>query len=286
MTRIMISQVLVNGLVSGFVYALTAAGFSLLYGNANILFLAIGEIYMLGAITFYALVVKAGLPYFGAMLIVVAAMGALGVMLERFLFRPLKGSELTFAFATLALGMLIAGIALVLFGEQGKGLPAVFPGRLKALGIVVPYDKIVIVGIALSILLGFHFYFKYTKTGRAIRAVSQDVEAAKLMGVDISRIKGLTFFLALAVAGAGGALVTPLYYADVFMGDPVLMTTLIVVVLGGLGSFPGAIYGGLLIGLLESFGYTFIGGITTIILFCVVIGLLIFRPQGLLGGEK
>jgi len=286
MMLMMISQVIVNGLVAGFVYALTAAGFSLLYGNANILFLAIGEIYMLGAITFYVLVANLGLPYFVAMVLVVPAMGFLGVLLERFLFRPLKGSELTFAFATLALGMLIAGIALAAFGEQGKGLPAIFPGRLKTMGIVVPYDKIVIVTVALAILLGFHLYFNRTKTGRAIRAVSQDTEAALLMGVDVSRIKGLTFFLALGVAGAGGALVTPLYYADVFMGGPVLMTTMIVVVLGGLGSFPGAIFGGLLIGLVESFGYTFIGGITIIILFSIVIGLLIFRPQGLLGGEQ
>jgi len=286
MMLMMISQAIINGLVSGFVYALTAAGFSLLYGNANILFLAIGEIYMLGAITFYALVAKAGLPYFLALGLVCLAMGCLGVVLERFLFRLLKGSELTFAFATLALGMLITGVALPVFGEEGKGLPAVFPGRIKAMGIVLPYDKIIIVAVALAILLGFHFYFKRTKTGRAIRAVSQDAEAAELMGVDISRIKGLTFFLALAVAGAGGALITPLYYVDVFMGGPVLTTTLIVVVIGGLGSFPGAIYGGLLIGLLESFGYTFVGGVTIIILFCVVIGLLIFRPQGLLGAEQ
>jgi branched-chain amino acid transport system permease protein len=147
------------------------------------------------------------------------------------------------------------------------------------------WDKLVIVLVAVVILIGLHLLFQRTKIGRAVRAVSQDAEAARLMGVNINLNKSLTFFLSMVVTGLGGALVTPLFYADVFMGAPVLMTTLIVVVLGGLGSFPGAILGGLFIGLLESFGYTFVGGITTLILFLAVIGFLIFKPQGLLGHE-
>ena len=183
------------------------------------------------------------------------------------------------------MGLLIAGVALELFGEQGKGLPSPFPGRFKLLGIMLTWDKVVIVLASAGLLTGLHFFFQKTKIGRAIRAVAQDIEAAELMGVEVNTIKLLTFFLALAVAGGAGALVTPLYYADVFMGPPVLMTTLIVVVLGGLGSFPGAVAGGVLIGLIESFGYTFLGGVTTVLMFLVVIGLLIFKPQGLLGRE-
>lgn len=278
-------QVLVNGLVSGLIYALTAAGFSLLYGNAGILFFAIGDAYMLGAILFYSLIVQAGLPYLAAMLVVLAALGLFGVALEMFIFRHMRGDDLTFAFASLAVGLLIAGVALELFGEQGRGLPSPFPGRFRLLGVMLTWDKVVIMATSLVILIGLHFFFLRAKIGRAIRAVSQDIESAQLMGIDVNRVKAITFFLALAVAGGAGALVTPLYYADVFMGPPVLMTTLIVVVLGGLGSYPGAILGGLLIGLIESFGYTFLGGVTTILMFLVVIGLLILRPQGLLGRE-
>jgi branched-chain amino acid transport system permease protein len=285
MIFILIAQSILNGLVAGLIYALTAAGFSLLYGHANILFFAIGDAYMLGAITFYTLIAEVGLSYFSALILVVAALGMLGVLLERFLFRHLHGNDLTFAFASLALGMLIVGVALEVFGEQGKGLPSPFPGRIRFLGVMLTWDKLVIVSVALAIVIGLHLFFGLAKIGRAIRAVSQDVEGAKLMGIDVDRTRALTFFLALAVAGGAGALVTPLYYADVFMGVPVLMTTLIVVVLGGLGSFPGAIVGGIFIGLLESFGYTFLGGITTVILFLAVIGLLIFRPQGLLGHD-
>jgi len=281
----LIAQVILNGLVSGLIYALTAAGFSLIYGHANILFFAIGDAYMLGAVTFYTLIAKAGLPYYAALILVVLGLGLFGVLLERVLFRHLHGNDLTFAFASLALGMLIVGVALEVFGEQGKGLPSPFPGKIKLLGVMLTWDKLAIVGEALAILIGLHLFFSRAKIGRAIRAVSQDGEGAKLMGIDVNRTKALTFFLALAVAGGAGALVTPLYYADVFMGFPVLMTTLIVVVLGGLGSFSGAIVGGIFIGLLESFGYTFLGGITTVILFLAVIGLLIFRPHGLLGHE-
>jgi len=281
----LIAQVIVNGIVSGLIYSLTAAGFSLLYGNARILFFAIGEAYMLGAITFYLLIAKGGLTYFLALLIVLIVLGLFGIFIERIIFRPLRGNELTFAFASLALGMFIAGIALEVFGEQGKGLPSPFPGLINLRGVRLTWDKLVIVLVAVVILIGLHLLFQRTKIGRAVRAVSQDAEAARLMGVNINLNKSLTFFLSMVVTGLGGALVTPLFYADVFMGAPVLMTTLIVVVLGGLGSFPGAILGGLFIGLLESFGYTFVGGITTLILFLAVIGFLIFKPQGLLGHE-
>jgi branched-chain amino acid transport system permease protein len=278
-------QVIVNGLVSGLIYALTAAGFSLLYGNAGILFFAIGDAYMLGAIVFYYLIAILGVPYIVALLVVLLLLGIFGIILETIIFRHLRGNDLTMAFASLAVGLLIAGVALEVFGEQGKGLPSPFPGRFKIIGIMLTWDKVVIVAASLVLLSSLHLFFKHTKTGRAIRAVSQDFEAAKLMGVEVNFIKALTFFMALAIAGGAGALVTPLYYADVFMGPPVLMTTLIVVVLGGLGSFPGAILGGILIGLIESFGFTFIGGVTTIIMFLSVIGLLIFKPQGLLGRE-
>ena len=268
------------------IYALTAAGFTLLYGNAGILFFAIGEAYMLGAIFFHLLIDGFGLPYFVSLVLVVLSLGVLGILLEKVIFRRLTGNDLTFAIASLALGMLIAGIVLKTFGERGKGLVSPFPGTLNVAGIVVAYDKLMVVGIGIVVILALHFFFSRTKTGRAVRAVAQDLEAARLMGVDVFRVKSLTFFLALAVAGLAGALVAPLYYVDAFMGAPVLMSALIVVVLGGLGSFPGAVIGGLTIGIFENFGQTFIGSITTLMLFVIVIILLIVRPRGLFIHDK
>ena len=276
-------QVIINGLVNGLIFALIATGFTLIYGNANILFFAVGEIYMLGSILMYVLTYLLGIPFIVALSIVAAALGFFGVVIERFIFRYLEGNELTFALASVALGMLIVGVALEVFGEKGRAVHTPFPGKMNVFGVILTYEKLAIVLFALCIIIALHLFFSYTKAGRAIRAVSQDAEVAQLVGIRIKYTKALTFFLGLAVTATSGGLIAPLYYVDVFMGGPILMRTLMVVVLGGLGSFPGAIVGGLFIGLLESFGYTFLGGITTIFSFAFVIALLAFRPQGLFG---
>jgi len=286
MSATLLFQVITNGLVNGLIYALTAAGFSLIYGHANILFFALGEIYMLGAICCYIFAVGLGMPYFPALGLAVVVLGFFGVFLERFIFRYLEGEDdLVFALASLALGLLIVGIALETFGERGKAIQTPFPGKIDLMGVILTLDKLMIVIISLAIIIILHAFFKWINVGKAIRAVSQESEAAQLVGVNINHTKALTFFLAFGVAAAAGGLISPLYYVDVFMGGPVLTTTLIVVVLGGLGSFPGAIAGGLFIGLFESFGYTFLGGITTLVSFVVVIVILIFRPMGLFGHE-
>ena len=282
---ILISQSLINGILAGMIYALIASGFTLLYGNAGVLFFAIGEVFMLGAVLLYCLIEGMSISYFLGVVIVMALLGTFGMFLERAIFRRLTGNDLTFAIGSLALGMLITGIVLKTFGERGKGLITPFPGSFKITGLVIAYDKLIVVGVGLVVIVALHLFFSFTKTGRAIRAVAQDVEAAQLMGVEVFRVKSLTFFLALAVAGLAGALVAPLYYVDAFMGTPVLMTALIVVVLGGLGSFPGAVIGGLVIGVLENIGQTFLGGTTTLLLFMIVIVMLILRPEGLFANE-
>jgi branched-chain amino acid transport system permease protein len=282
MLSTMIFQALLNGVVNGVVYALTAAGFTIIYGNAGILFFALGEIYMLGAIFFYLLVVVVGIHYFPSLGIVVLVMSLCGVLVERLLFRHLKGSELIFAFASLALGMLIAGLALEFFGERGQGVPFPWPGVINIFGAIITYNKLTIGLASFVILFALSLFFEKTKAGWAIRAVSQDTEAAELVGVNVNRTNAFTFALALAITGTAGALLAPLYYIDVFIGAPILTTTLIVVVLGGLGNFYGAIVAGVFIGLVESFGNSFLGGTTALMSFIIVIIILISRPQGLL----
>jgi branched-chain amino acid transport system permease protein len=283
---ILIFQVIVTGIVNGLIFALTATGFSLIYGSANILFFALGEIYMLGAVLTYILDVQFGLPYLLAIIFVMVGLGLFGVLLERYIFRNLVGNDLVFALVSIAIGMFITAFALEAFGEKGKAIGTPFPGKLDIFGVFLTYDKLMIVIVSVVLIMGLHAFFKLTKAGRAIRAVSKDPEVAQLMGVSVNQIKGLTFFLSLAVAAGAGGMIAPLYYVDVFMGGPVLMMTLIVVVLGGLGSFPGAIVGGLFMGFVQSFGYTFLGGVTTILGFAAVIVVLVFRPQGILGHEQ
>ena len=283
--RTLLIQVLLNGLVSGLVFALLAAGFSLIFGTARLLFFAHGEVYMLGAVGLYLVLRQTGIPYFVAVVSVSLILGVFGLAIERVLYRPLRAHGLSFAISTLALAMIVSSAALLTFGEKPKGVPTPLPGKIKLFGAFLTLDRLLLIFVSMAILIGLHFFLQRTWSGRAIRAVSQDEETAALQGVDVNRTNMLTFFIALAVAGAGGGLMAPLYSIDAFMGTPILMVTLIVVVLGGLGSFPGAIAGGLFLGLVQSFGYTFIGGLTTIFMFIVVMLVILFRPQGLFGGR-
>jgi branched-chain amino acid transport system permease protein len=289
MSLIFIIQIIMNGLIKGFIYALIAAGFSFIYGQGNILFLGIGQIYMLGAVACYVLMVLAGLPYLVSVLIVFLLIGLLGVALDRGLYRHLEkmkgANQLTFALSSLMLGMFVMGLTQEFFGDRNKGIPNPFSGTLEVFGVIVPWDKLVVVSISVGLLIGLQLFFRHSRWGRAIRAMAQDKDAAQLSGINIDLTKSLTFFLALGLSGATGALIAPLFYVGVGMGDPVLMSTLIVVVLGGLGSFAGAIAGGLSFGLIESFGHTYLGGITTILSFAMVMIVLIVRPQGLVGHD-
>jgi branched-chain amino acid transport system permease protein len=275
--------VLLNGVVSGLIYALLAAGFNLLFGAAGILFFAHGEIYMLGAIVAYWLTMGAGIPYPLVLILVLLGAGLFGAIIERSLFRPLRGRDFATFISSLALATIISNSALLTFGERPKAIVSPFTGRIVLFGAVLTIDRAVLIVVSMAVITALYLFLQRTRAGRAIRAVSQDAGAAALMGISINHTNMQTFFVALATCAAGGVLIAPLYAVDAFMGTPVLMVTLIVVVLGGLGSFPGAIIGGLLLGLINSFGYTFIGGVTSLFSFVVVIIVIIFRPRGLYG---
>ncbi len=282
MTTQMFGQIFANGVLLGLLYALVAIGFSLMYGVCNIPFLAVGELYMLGGVFGVLFVSRLGIPYILAVIMVMLVMGGMGILTERF-FRPLRGKELAFVVVSLGLAMAIANIALNIFGQRPMVVSAPVHGLIKFFGINLPADRIVAVLACLAVVIALHFFNQRTKIGQGMRAISQDIDAAALQGIDINRSQAITFALGFIVCGLAGVLIAPLYYVDVFQGTPALMRALIIVVLGGLGSFPGAIAGGLLLGFIQSFGYTFIGGITHLISFAIVIVFLIVRPTGLLG---
>jgi len=274
---------LLNGLVSGLIYALLAAGFNLIFGAARIVFFAHGEIYMLGAIGAYWLIMGTGIPYPLVLILVPLGVGLFGVVVERIIFRPLRGHDFPIFVSSLALAMIISNSALLTFGERPKAIVSPFTGKIVLFGAVLTMDRLILIFVSVAVITALYLFLHRTRAGRAIRAVSQDAESAALVGISMNRTNMQTFFIALAICAAGGVLIAPLYVVDAFMGTPVLLVTLIVVVLGGLGSFPGAIIGGLLLGLIQSFGYTFIGGVTSLISFAVVIIVIIFRPRGLYG---
>jgi branched-chain amino acid transport system permease protein len=281
----MLVQAVLNGLVTGLQYAMLAAGVSLIFGTARILFFSHGAIYMLGAMLACSFAVHFGMPYFSSLILIPLGIGLLGVFLERYLFRPIRSWDLATCIISLALAMLITGVAKVTFGEAPVGFQTPFPGVLNLGGVIVTVDRLAIMAFSVAFLSALYLFLQRTKAGRAIRAVADDQEAAALIGVNINRSNMLLFFIVLALGAEAGVLVAPVYSASVTMGDPILMMTLVVVILGGLGSFLGAIVSALFLGLLYSFGYTFLGGITTLVSFVIVIAFLIFRPQGLWGHE-
>lgn len=275
---------LINGVVAGSIYALVAVGFSLIFGVAKVMFFTHGEIYMLGAVAGFFFLQKLGVPYPLAIIVVMIGMGLVGLLVERFL-RPLRGQDLAILLVTIALGMFVANSAIHIFGYLPLAVPTQVSGTLNVFGTTLSLERVVIVLAAAAIVLALHFFIQRAKAGQAIRAVAQDREAAQLQGIDINRSAAIVFFVACGTAGAAGVLIAPLYYVDVFLGTSALMRTFIVVIIGGLGSFPGAIAGGLFLGFIESFGYALVGGLSHLISFAVVIVLLIVRPQGLLGRE-
>jgi branched-chain amino acid transport system permease protein len=278
-------QIIVNALTLGLVYALVAVGFSMIFGAGRILFLAHGEIYSLGAIIGFYFIQALHVPYIFTLIITMVVIGAFGVVIERFL-RPFRRQELPTLVISTALAMLFAHVILLAYGPEERVISSPFRGTIEIFGSTLSTERGVIILFSVAAVLALHFFSQRTKAGQAIRAVTQDTEAALLQGINVNRTHMLVFVLAFAAAGMAAILITPLYYIDPFGGTPALMRTFIVVILGGLGSFPGAIVGGLLLGFVESFTYTFLGGLAAYPLsFMVVIVVLVIRPQGLLGRE-
>jgi branched-chain amino acid transport system permease protein len=207
----------------------------------------------------------------------------LGILVYRFFFRPFRDQHDPSLVIALGIAMLIGGLALLVFGEKDKSVSPVFPGVIKVLGATLSMERIVVILMAIILMIALTLYIKFSKTGQAMRAVAQDREAAALQGIGVDSTFTLCMAISSALAGAAGALLAPLFFVNPFLGMHAVLKALVVVVIGGLGSIPGAIAGGLLLGFVESFGNTFLGDVTEILGFVMVMLVLLFRPQGLFG---
>jgi branched-chain amino acid transport system permease protein len=276
-------QVLVNGLMLGLTYVLIASGFSLIYGIMRLLNFAHGEFYMLGAFATYLLCEHLGVHYFISMALSMVIIGILGVLVYHFFFRPFRDEHDPSLVIALGIAMLIGGLALIIFGEKDKSVTPVFSGVIQVWGATLSKERVAVILAAIVLMAALTLYIKFSKTGQAMRAVAQDREAAALQGIGVDSTFTLCMGISSALAGAAGALLAPLFYVNPFLGMHAVLKALVVVVIGGLGSIPGAIVGGLLLGFVESFGNTFLGDITEILGFIIVMVVLLFRPQGLFG---
>ncbi|MCC5857460.1 MAG: branched-chain amino acid ABC transporter permease [Ectothiorhodospiraceae bacterium] len=277
-------QIAVNGLTFGLIYILMALGFTLIFGIMRVVNFAHGEFYMVGAIGILLLFGTLGFNYYLSIVFAVLCVGLLGVIVERVLLRGFVGRELNSMIMALAVAITLQALAAILFGPQEQSVARPVTGVLQVAGVFIPRDRIVVGVIALAVLIAFYLFLRYARYGLAMRAVAQDPAAAALQGIRPGFIYSLAFGVGSLLAGLAGALMAPVYTISPFMGDVPMMMAFIVVILGGLGSIPGAVVGGLLLGFVESLFSTFFGStIATMIAFGMVVLILLFKPSGLMG---
>jgi len=280
----MIIQTLINGIVTGLMYVLIASGLTLVFGILRMVNFAHGQFYMIGAFVFYLVLDVAGLGFSLALITSVVSIGMLGLATEKGLFRPLQGKSLVGVIGTtLGLMLFLEGAAELAFGPDDRNVSSVFPGLIRIGGTTLAVERLIMIAISAGVMFALYWWIQRTKSGTATRAVSQDDYAASLMGIRKTRYSLLVMGVGSALAGAAGAILAPLFFISPFMGGVPLIKALIVITLGGMGSILGATLGGLILGVVEAFAYTYLGGIAELIGFVMIIVLLIVRPQGLFG---
>ncbi|MBP1699676.1 MAG: branched-chain amino acid transporter permease [Deltaproteobacteria bacterium] len=285
-----IFEQIVNGLVLGSMYALVASGLTLIWGTMKMLNFAHGELYMLGGFGLYFAVSLLHLPPWTSVPLVLAAVFILAVLLEKGLISPLLGRpdwDVSAVVATLGIGIFIQNFAFKFWGGDFQEVPYMIPGTVTSLGVTLAWHRLYILGLALAVLIAFWQGMKKTRFGLALRATAQESEAATLMGIPYRKIYTLTFSISASLAALAGTALAPIFSVNPWMGSGPLIKAFIVVILGGLGSFVGAILGGFIIGISESLSVLFLGsGWKDLICFLLLILVLVFKPAGLLGGKE
>jgi branched-chain amino acid transport system permease protein len=290
-------QVLISGVLLGGLYALIGLGMSLIMGVMKIINLAHGELMMVGMyVTFWAFTLLRVDPYV-SILLVFPALFLLGALLQKYLVAPVMEVDSILpenqVLLTVGIGMVLSNLALLFFSANYRSVPVSYAnktiywdlklgGQTISLSFSVP--MLVAFGIALVLGSALFLFLGRTDLGRMIRATAQDKRAAALMGVNTKRMTWVTFGLGSALVGAAGALLVPVYYLFPQIGGPFTLKAFIITVLGGMGNIPGAVLGGVVLGLAESLGSVYISlGYKDAFGFIIFVLVLIFLPKGLLG---
>ena len=277
-----------NGLTTGAVYALVALGLTLIYGVLHIINFAHGALLMVALYAVYWLKTALGVDPYLALPLVVAGMFALGYALERGIVnRASHGKDENILLVTLGLSIVLENLALMLFRSDTRTIETAYTLSTVAIGpALIALPKLVAFAGALATSALLLWVVTRTDLGRAIRAVAKEKQGAKLMGIDVDHVYAMCFGIGLACLGAAACFLLPAYYVNPQVGSGFVLVAFTIVVLGGMGSFAGALLGGLLIGVVESLGGLFLGeSLGQIGIFAIFIAVLLFRPQGLFGAR-
>ena len=282
---------LVNGISLGSVYAIIALGYTMVYGIAKMLNFAHGDVIMVGGFVVFTTMSGAGLPPLISILISMLACTALGVLIERIAYRPLRGaSKLAVLITAIGVSYFLQNMALLIFGSNTKSFTSVVnmePISLADGAIIISGETIVTVLTCIVIMVALTSFIKYSKSGRAMLAVSEDSGAAQLMGVNVNATIALTFAIGSALAAIAGVLLCSSYPAlTPYTGAMPGIKAFVAAVFGGIGSIPGAFIGGILLGIIEILGKAYISSqLADAIVFAVLIIVLLVKPTGLLGKQ-
>lgn len=283
-------QILASGLTLGAMYAVSTIGLALVYGALNMLNMAHGAILTLGGYVCYQAIAVMGLPAPVGVVAAMAVCGAAGVTIYHLAVRKMLGSpnfETQIFIATIGIGIVLQDIVLRVFGPQPKPQPLALPGALNLGGVVIPYQNLLILLVAVVMMASVAWLLGRTRTGRAIRATAQNRDAAQLMGVRIGSVYAQVLALSAGLAGLSGILLSSISALLPTMGADPMLKAFVICVVAGLGQVQGAVIAALVLGLLEALiQYVFGVQYAFAILLLLVIGVLIWRPYGVFGRKQ
>ena len=280
-------QQMINGISLGSIYALIALGYTMIYGIIKLINFAHGDIYMLGAYIGLLATTYLHVGFLPAIIIAMLGAGLAGIVIERVAYRPMRNApRIAILITAIGVSFFLEYTTMLVASPQPRTFPAIFAATIYHLGpIVVNSQQILILVSALVLMVALTYIVNKTKAGKAMRAVSFDADAAKLMGINVDKIISLTFALGSALAAAGGVLVGIYYNSiDPLMGMMPGMKAFIAAVLGGIGIIPGAMAGGLILGVVEALVSGFISStFRDAAAYAILIVILLYKPAGLMG---
>jgi branched-chain amino acid transport system permease protein len=284
-----IAQLVLNGLGMGLVFVLLAVGFNLILSVPRVLFIAYGEFYMLGAYVFWAMLYLWGMPFLVCLIAAALLPAVLSAVGYRAVFQRIQGRGrrfLTNVVAAIGMMMVLRQAAVLLFGTADRGLPEVFAGIISFAGLTISTGKAVLITLSLVVAFVVYFILQKTNIGRGMRAVALSADVASLQGINANKMYLMTMALGCAISGFAGGIMTPVFHISPWMGT-IILPVLFIVTLGGVGSMLGSVIGGLIFGIVTSFGdYYISSGVSQIGLYGVIGIIIFFKPGGLFGHEE
>ena len=278
---------LLSGVTVGFIYALVGIGFTVIYNSSGIINFSQGEFVMAGGMSTVFLL-KAGLPLGVSFILAIMITSIIGIVLYKLISYSKESSQISLIILTLGFAIFLRGLAEVIFDKELHTMPSfVGNGSFDIFGATLSYQSILIMVVSIVIVVFLYFFFKKTKTGQAMMATSINADSARLMGINIKKILMINFALSATIAAIGGVLLTPITSTNYEVGIMLGLKGFAAAIIGGLGNPFGAVAGGLVLGILESFVAGYISSeYKDAVAFVVMLGILFFMPGGIFGNTK